>query len=552
MNVKSTVVNDSGPNGFDGVMIRLGFSSAKFRSSTAQLLLLYLHFIPRIMTVLSLFTFGLAGAPFAMNLSALLLSAFSVWYGCLKRFRVLVRNDLARYVMSFLIASLPVQEIFLNITNVQWFLSLFLTLWAIDQWVNYGNTRERANSVTVLEAAFTALAFLTSILGILAIPILVAVVLKKIRDGSLFSVKGLCILVPSAALLTSLSASFVLFFTHPATGFVYSVGLWYMAAKLSVLHVVLTLLIPISLADVLITTFGLISVGLSVGLVLSTILLIYALLKTRDTLGLVVLVLIGLDLFLTAVFRPSWMFAPFGFAERYLFLPMGLLVVLLVRMMESRRMHKGKILIGMILIALTFNAAIRYQIPPFVDLEWGSFANQYNANGNWTVVAPANPICDVPARPVPFLACYSIEIPVDPQLTASKLKLLTQVNGGEGGLYYLNGRRSSPGQIYNITSDTTPFINIAGWAIDQETGKPAESVFLVIDGNLAFSTAYGLGPPEFPYGTSMQLPYTDWWTIISTQGLSPGIHSVSIWIVASDGSHYYTIQIATVMKQAIG
>jgi hypothetical protein len=508
----------------------------------------YLHFIPRIVTLLSLFTCGLAGAPFAMNLSSLLLSSFSVWYLCLKRFRVLVRNDLTRYVLSFLIASLPVHEIFLNITNIQWFLSLFITLWAIDQWVNYANIPLRANIVTILETAFAAFAFLTSVLGFLAIPILAVVVLRKIRDETLFSLKGLCILVPSAALLTSLFAFLAPFLIHPTIGLFYPVGWWFAAAKLSVLHVVLTLLIPSSFADVLLTMPGLISLALSIGLTLSTILLIYVILRNRDTLGLVILGLIGLALFLTVVFRSTWMFAPdVTVGQRFLFYPMSLLAVLLVRMIDSKRMPKGRFLIGVILIALSFNAALHYQIPPFVDLKWGSFANQFSTNGNWTVDAPTNPLCGM--QP---LLCWTVTIPVDPQVTASKLKLLTQVNGGEGGLYYLNGGITAPGQIYNVTSDTGPLIDVVGWAIDQDTGKPAKSVFLVIDGNLAFPTAYGLGPPEFQYGPSTQLAHTDWWTIISTHGLSPGIHIISIWVVADDGLHYYSIQIATVMIEAIG
>jgi hypothetical protein len=502
----------------------------------------YLHLIPRIVTLVAL-PFGLPNAPFAMNLFALLLSALSVWYLCLRRFRVIVKNDLTRYMLSFLIAAIPVHEIFMTITNVQWFLSLFLTLWTVDQWINYRSISERTPVVVVLEAMFAAFAFLTAILGILLLPIIALVFVRRIRDGTLLSHNASWILVPFGSVLLDLSVFSAFFFSHPATGIIYPLGGWYSVAKLSVLHVVLALLIPISIANSLVTASGLISLGLSAILLLSTILLIYTVLKNKDGLGFVLLALIGLDLVLTAVFRPNWMFSPIGFGERFLFYPMCLLVLFLVRVGESHGVRRGKFLIGVILVVLTFNAALHYQIPPYADLKWGAFSNEYNANGTGFVVAPINPVCSMPSLP-----CWNLTIPVDPQLTASKLKLLTQVNGGEGGLYYLNGGITSPGQIYNVTSDTGPFINVVGWAIDQGTGNPAKGVFLVIDGNLAFPTAYGLGPPEFQYGPSTQPAQTDWWTIISTQGLSPGTHIISIWVIADDGLHYYSIQIATLMK----
>jgi hypothetical protein len=477
-----------------------------------------------------------------MNLCALLLSAFSVWYLSLKRFRVIVKSDPTRYLLSFLIAAIPVHEIFLTITNVQWFLSLFLSLWVIDQWINYRSISKRPSVAVVLEAMFAAFAFLTAILGILLLPILASVILRRIRQGTMLSAHASWILVPFGSALLDLSAFFTLFLSHPTTGIIYPPEVWYSVAKLSVLHVVLTLLTPLSIAIILVTASGWISLGLSAVLVLSTVLLIYIVLKDKDWLGFVLLVLIGLDLILTAIFRPNWMFDSIESNGRFLFYPMCLLVLLLVRIGESHGVRRDKFLIGVILVVLTFNAALHYQIPPYADLKWGSFSNEYSANGTGFVVIPINPVCSMPSLP-----CWNLTIPVDPQFTASKLKLLTQVNGGEGGLYYLNGGVTAPGQIYNITSDTEPFINAEGWAIDQNTGKPAKNVFLVIDGTLAFPTAYGLGPPEFTYGPSTQPAHTDWWTIISTQELSPGIHTISIWIIADDGLHYNSIQLATLM-----
>lgn len=506
----------------------------------------YIQLIPRFTTLLAL-RFGLASAPLVMNLFALLLGALSVWYLCLNRFRVIVKNDLTRYLLSFLIAVFPVHEIFMTITNVQWFLCLFLTLWTVDEWINFHSIRERPSGDTILGAVFAAFGFLTAVLGILLLPILAFVLLRKIRDGTLLSPHASWILVPFGCVLLDLSVFSAFFLSHPASGIIYPLAGWYSVARLSVLHVVLTLLVPISIANGLVTASGLTSLSLSIVLVLSTILLIYAVLKNKDELGLVLLALIGLDLILTAVFRPNWMFDAIQDNGRFLFYPMCLLILFLVRVGESRGIRKGKLLIGAILLVLTFNAALHYQIPPFTDLKWGSFSNEYSANGTWAVVVPINPICSMPSLP-----CWNLTIPVDPEFTASKLKLLTQVTGGVGGLYYLNGWTTSQNQTYHITGDSQSFINLAGWAIDQDTSMPAKSVFLVIDGELAFPTAYGLNPPSFQYGLSTQPAHTYWWTVIQTEGLSTGIHSISIWIVGDDGLHYYSIPIATLMKDPIG
>ena len=502
----------------------------------------YIHLIPRLTSLVGLL-FGLPNAPLVMNICSLLLSAFSVWYFCLKRFRAVVKNDLTRYLLSFLIAAIPIHEIFMTITNVQWFLSLFLTLWAIDQWINYRSISERTLVFAALEGMVAAFAFLTAILGILVLPILALVLVRRFRDGTLLSHDASWLLIPFGSVLLELSVFSAEFLSHPATGIIYPLSEWGSVARLSLLQVVLTLLTPISIASSLVTASGLTSLGLSAILVLATILLILTVLKNKDRFGLVLLALIGLDLILTAVFRPNWMFEPIVYNERFLFYPMCLLVLFLVRVGESRGVRKGKFLIGVILLVLTFNAALHYQIPPYADLKWESFSNEYNANGTGFVVVPINPVCSLPSLP-----CWNLTIPVDPQLTADKLKLMTQVSGGVGGLYYLNGWTTSQNQTYHITDDSQPFINVVGWAIDQETGKPAKSVFLVIDGNLAFPTGYGLGI----YGPSTQPTHTDWWTVVSVEELSPGIHSVSIWIVADDGLHYYSVPIATLMKDAVG
>ena len=58
----------------------------------------YWHLIPRIITLIAI-RFGLASAPFVMNLSALLISALCILTLCNTDFRFIIRNDFLRFLV---------------------------------------------------------------------------------------------------------------------------------------------------------------------------------------------------------------------------------------------------------------------------------------------------------------------------------------------------------------------------------------------------------------------------------------------------------------------
>ena len=139
----------------------------------------YFHIIPRLVTLFSL-QFGLSNTPFLMNFSALLIAIFSISYLFNKRFRFIIRNDLLRLVSAIFIALIPVYEVFLNITNIQWFLIIYLTLWASDIIFNKESSEDAASFWTIPKLIFTVLAFLTTPLSIILLPFLIYVIIERL------------------------------------------------------------------------------------------------------------------------------------------------------------------------------------------------------------------------------------------------------------------------------------------------------------------------------------------------------------------------------------
>jgi hypothetical protein len=94
------------------------------------------------------------------------------------------RLDWIRYMLCILIACIPNDEVFMNITNIQWFLGIYLTLWALDQWRNFETVDKRQRTSSILESAMAAISNLSTAIGFLLIPILVHVALKRSRCKS--------------------------------------------------------------------------------------------------------------------------------------------------------------------------------------------------------------------------------------------------------------------------------------------------------------------------------------------------------------------------------
>ncbi len=158
----------------------------------------YMHLIPRVDTFFAMM-FGLVNAPLIMNLSSLIIAVFCVSYFFDKSFRFLIRNDFARFIVCIIIICVPVSEIWLNITNIQWVLSIYLTLWALNLVFNYDTVYKKIGLKDMIQTIFLAMAFLTCSFGVILLPLLAWFVYKKARDNELFKPVSILYILPAIA-----------------------------------------------------------------------------------------------------------------------------------------------------------------------------------------------------------------------------------------------------------------------------------------------------------------------------------------------------------------
>jgi hypothetical protein len=486
----------------------------------------YLHILPRLVTLLSL-SFGLVNAPFLMNLSSLLLSAFSISYLARKQFRVIVRNDLHRYLLCELIACLPAPEIFLNITNIQWFLSLWLTLWVSDHWLNYSSLR--GNLTVVVESAVAVLAFLSSPLALLVLPILAIASLRSASNFGVLSADFFGLLAPTVSSTAMLM--YMLSAVSLNTGHVVSFPSLLMLVRVFSADVILTLLLPVSFRMRIFSALGFWPAYVALGAF--SLLFLYDMLKKRDIIVVWFGGLIALALFSVEMLRPGdiqLMSGLISFIGRYVFYPMTLFMTLLVRQLSTIHEKKVKGLLCLFLIIVGINLGLHYEIPAFADLKFKSYAREFDAQGGWNLYVPINP--------QPW---WYMMIPFSPVLTAVRLRTLDVVHSGLGVIDTVDSRVVQHGDI-SIAMSGKSFVVFTGWAVDAKAGNVARDVYIVLDDQFAFPTTYGISRPDVALSLGNQAyEGSGWLAPITINGLKTGAHEVSLWIISNDGSVCYQL-----------
>ncbi|MGI0065791.1 MAG: hypothetical protein ACREAT_03405, partial [Nitrosotalea sp.] len=113
----------------------------------------YLHFIPRLVTIFSLYLFGIDNVNLAMNLAAIIIATFCALFFVTKQFRFIIKNDWLRVVCSlFIIAAPGINEIYSNISSIQWFLNIFTMLVVLSLIFRYEEYKRQSKKKKYLYA----------------------------------------------------------------------------------------------------------------------------------------------------------------------------------------------------------------------------------------------------------------------------------------------------------------------------------------------------------------------------------------------------------------
>jgi hypothetical protein len=83
-------------------------------------------------------------------------------------------------------------------------------------------------------------------------------------------------------------------------------------------------------------------------------------------------------------------------------------------------------------------------------------------------------------------------------------------------------------------------IRIDGWAVDMTAGGSAAGVFVVIDDDRCILAGYGWNRPDIADYLGEAYRRSGFAAEIPTEALSPGPHTLELWVLTQDRHAYYT------------
>ena len=144
----------------------------------------YLHFVPRLVTISSLYLFGISNVNLAMNIAAIIIATLCALFFATKQFRFIIKNDFLRAVCSLFIVVAPgINEIYSNISSIQWFLNIFTMLFVLLLLFRYEEYKRQSKKKKCLYAFFCSASVLSSAFSIVFLPALICVIIREIRKN---------------------------------------------------------------------------------------------------------------------------------------------------------------------------------------------------------------------------------------------------------------------------------------------------------------------------------------------------------------------------------
>ncbi len=355
----------------------------------------YMHIVPRLVTLAAI-QFGLPNASLVMNVAALLISAFCISYLFTSDFRFLIRNDLLRSFTAILIACMPIPQVWMNITNIQWFLLIYTMLWTTCLLFNKDIYDKKIGLACIFQVIFLGVSFLSSPLSFTLIPGIMLGFILMLKEKKAITPLLVLYMLPVACLIAHL----LFCVTHPDTsrgsgvpvtnvahylsgevfswfsfigtsGFLTGIGYPLLYAA-SVMIVVILIGISIKRRDYLIS-------GWLWAIIVMNVIVLFV--QRQDYLS---------NFSTNTVFRGA-------IGGRFLLLPVTILLLMVMRSVDhiQYQPERMKDIWGyvpyLLLLIFLINVVLHFEQQPFKDLHYGEYAALYDPLGNTTCVIPLNP-----------------------------------------------------------------------------------------------------------------------------------------------------------------
>lgn len=342
----------------------------------------YFHLVPSLVTIFSLRILGIANSLFGMNLVAIMIATLCAVFFATKQFRFIIKNDLLRAFCGLFALLVPgiTEQIYSNISSIQWFLNIFIMLFVALLLFRYDEFEKKSRTKKYLYSFFLSLSFLSSAFSVVFLPILIYVIIREFRRKRNEIVTIFSYAIPTILLFVQALTIFISYLQEPKTStsftndiFVSTVNSFTISATKIFYH------------D---TPYMFQHVGWWMYLVPVTIVafVLFNSIKNGMKFEIYALVIVITTLFFSSVLKNSlidWNCLCGQAQERYFFLAMVFLFILVIRQFDKRQALPFKLVFSVIALILVLNMASGFFIPVQADENWKYVAEFYNPSGKY-------------------------------------------------------------------------------------------------------------------------------------------------------------------------
>ena len=470
----------------------------------------YLHFIPRLVTIFSLYLFGITNVNLAMNVAAVIIATLCALFFVTRQFRFIINNDWLRAVCSlFIIAAPGMNEIYSNISSIQWFLNIFTMLFVLLLIFRYEEYRKQSTKKKYLYAFFCSVSFLSSAFSIVFFPALIYVIIRELRRNKGDIITICSYTIPTILLLLQAS----LLYTNYSQQFRFP--------SIQVANILQSTIQVFSTSIVKVFYYNIFQHSGELGFFITIIVIAFILLssiKSGLRFEIFVLYCITATLFLSIIVRG-------GMAERFTSFAIIFLFILLLRQFDKKKSVFFRLAFLAVMIVIISNVVSGFVIPSSADENWKYVTKLYDSSGRyqcyvgevphgWALFVPcSNPMSDNTTQPKFTSTTHGPSItftpPVVPTITTIASSSSVAIHGMATTFTATVSPMPDSGVIQFYVDGT-----IVGHAVTIFGGQSTFSTSLLSVGLHHIYASY-LGAPNFYASKSDQMTIT----ILSVQDL---------------------------------
>jgi hypothetical protein len=450
----------------------------------------YFHFIPTLVTFFSLHLLGIANAPLGMNLAAVIISVLCGVFFATRQFRFIIQNDLLRALCGLFVVLVPgiTEEIYSNISSIQWFLNIFVMLFVALLLFRYDEFEKKSKKIKYFYAFLCSISFLSSAFSVIFLPILFYVIVREFRRKKNDLVTISSHVIPTVLLFVQALTIFINYLqqpklsAHPTNDIVLSTVNGFTISATKVFY---------HNTPGIFEHFGewmyLIPLAMIAFILLNSI-------KNGIKFEIYTLACIIATLFLSSVIKSSlidWSCLCGQAQERYFFFAIVFLFILVARQIDKKRSLPFKLVFSVAMIVVILNVASGFFIPIQADENWKYVTKLYNPSGeyqcyigeppNWSITIPCStPVSSNMTAQSAILTGSNPSITFTPPVQPTVTSLTSSVSSVKSG---------QPITLTATISPTPDYGQVQFYVDGTATGNP----ITIFSGQAFFNTSLPVG-----------------------------------------------------------